>query len=905
MKTRIILRVAAVATVIMLWLITPASAAETRDAVLESATAHWRLGDGAQGAKHPLTQVGDIRLNVAAEGEGATVDAKVARLAGAYFDAGQALNLEGDQCTVYLRARDPQGRWGQALFAKRGTHATINFNLFSSGDRFGFELHGAAGLGSVTFPLSQIKATAWHDLIGRYDGKTIEIICDGKVMASEPWEGGALTQNQVALLIGAEINEGQAVRPFSGDIEEAALWSRALSDDEIAALVRKAKLMKSATAPEIRISPFHIRPKTGNAGDAIAFYWQGQYHLFYLHQQKWAHIVSTDLIQWKELPPALSPCDDPNGPDASCWTGSVVEHGGTFYLFYTGQNPKDPKSDQKVMLATSKDLITWEKQPDRTFYPDGKIYWSKSINGPIPGMGYHHQAFRDPDVFWHEGEKKWWMIFHALTAEGHKPCIALYTSHDLLNWTPRPPLATYPQSVSLDCPHVAPVQGRWFIIAADTSYTSADKPEGPYPPDMKLYDSGDLFVPKSLFDGKRRLIWGWIRDVEGSCDSGKPQWGGTLSLPREIFPGPTGQLYSRPAAEITAAFTETALNLASKPMPDITSGTWNYANGKLVSGPDGGACRFNVPDDYMMQATFKLDPGATLTIKMRQQKDDNVGYPLVISPKHQEVSISRAQNRFGRNIELDAAQPITVQAFVQGAILECFINGKEAFTCRAYDYSTGGLSIEAAGGAMKILDLTVKTLPQKGVQVAVYYFPNWGPVTQSEWGAIKAAKPRFEGHAQPKIPVWIHHYPLPDFPATDFGKAVNDYFRAVEKGGGYNGLEQPAASLPAPYHLNVSMGWDSSPRCPANADWMTKRGYPFGAVMVNNTPERFRDALLRAKEITLRRPPNERIVTINSWNEWGEGSYLEPDTVHNMKYLEAVREVFGTSEARKEPDSKP
>jgi sucrose-6-phosphate hydrolase SacC (GH32 family) len=557
------------------------------------------------------------------------------------------------------------------------------------------------------------------------------------------------------------------------------------------------------------------------------------------------------------------------------------------------------------MLATSKDLITWEKQPDRTFYPDGKIYWSKSINGPIPGMGYHHQAFRDPDVFWHEGEKKWWMIFHALTAEGHKPCIALYTSHDLLNWTPRPPLATYPQSVSLDCPHVAPVQGRWFIIAADTSYTSADKPEGPYPPDMKLYDSGDLFVPKSLFDGKRRLIWGWIRDVEGSCDSGKPQWGGTLSLPREIFPGPTGQLYSRPAAEITAAFTETALNLASKPMPDITSGTWNYANGKLVSGPDGGACRFNVPDDYMMQATFKLDPGATLTIKMRQQKDDNVGYPLVISPKHQEVSISRAQNRFGRNIELDAAQPITVQAFVQGAILECFINGKEAFTCRAYDYSTGGLSIEAAGGAMKILDLTVKTLPQKGVQVAAYYFPNWGPVTQSEWGAIKAAKPRFEGHAQPKIPVWIHHYPLPDFPATDFGKAVNDYFRAVEKGGGYNGLEQPAASLPAPYHLNVSMGWDSSPRCPANADWMTKRGYPFGAVMVNNTPERFRDALLRAKEITLRRPPNERIVTINSWNEWGEGSYLEPDTVHNMKYLEAVRDVFGTSEARKEPDSKP
>ncbi|HPM09582.1 MAG TPA: hypothetical protein PK941_03950, partial [Paludibacter sp.] len=45
-------------------------------------------------------------------------------------------------------------------------------------------------------------------------------------------------------------------------------------------------------------------------------------------------------------------------------------------------------------------------------------------------------------------------------------------------------------------------------------------------------------------------------------------------------------------------------------------------------------------------------------------------------------------------------------------------------------------------------------IPEGDVQVAVYYFPNWGPVSSSEWRIVKAAKPQFEGHQQPKVPVW-------------------------------------------------------------------------------------------------------------------------------------------------------
>lgn len=157
-------------------------------------------------------------------------------------------------------------------------------------------------------------------------------------------------------------------------------------------------------------SIIHYRPEEPEkAGDPILFYWQGQYHVFYMRAGRtaapWGHIVSGDLVRWKELPDAIKPGELTEDPDhEGCWTGSVIENNGTYHIFYTGKNLNDPKGDQKVMHATSIDLIHWTKHPEHTIYADGKIYWSKPVNGPVDDdvLNYHHQAFRDPEVFWNE-----------------------------------------------------------------------------------------------------------------------------------------------------------------------------------------------------------------------------------------------------------------------------------------------------------------------------------------------------------------------------------------------------------------------------------------------------------------------------------------------------------------------
>ncbi len=129
--------------------------------------------------------------------------------------------------------------------------------------------------------------------------------------------------------------------------------------------------------------------------------------------------------------------------------------------------------------------------------------------------------------------------------------------------------------------------------------------------------------------------------------------------------------------------------------------------------------------------------------------------------------------------------------------------------------------------------------------------------------------------------VWIHHVSLPR-QVTDYNYARDEYFKYWDRAENLFGV---------PYFPNVSMGWDSSPRA-AQEDAFGDFGYPFTNTIGQNTPENFRAALAETKRRLLARPAGPRILNINCWNEWTEGSYLEPDTVNGLKYLEAVRDVF-------------
>jgi hypothetical protein len=98
-------------------------------------------------------------------------------------------------------------------------------------------------------------------------------------------------------------------------------------------------------------------------------------------------------------------------------------------------------------------------------------------------------------------------------------------------------------------------------------------------------------------------------------------------------------------------------------------------------------------------------------------------------------------------------------------------------------------------------------------------------------------------------------------------------------------------AYPVPYIPNVTMGWDPSPRTVPSEEFRVT-SYPFTPTLVKNTPSGFGEASRKACDF-VRGGRGVKVLTVNAWNEWTEGSYLEPDERWGMQYLESMAAGLG------------
>jgi beta-fructofuranosidase len=175
------------------------------------------------------------------------------------------------------------------------------------------------------------------------------------------------------------------------------------------------------------------------------------YHVFYLQAPRslgkqelrhWnvsiGHAVSYDLRKWQVLPDALCPGLAGAWDDYTTWTGSVIQHDGLWYLFYTGGCWPEQGLIQRIGLATSTDLIRWHKHPATPLISaDPRWYELLDLNL------WHDQAWRDPWVFRHPERDDFHTFITARVNHGPadgRGVIAHARSRNLVNWEVLPPV---------------------------------------------------------------------------------------------------------------------------------------------------------------------------------------------------------------------------------------------------------------------------------------------------------------------------------------------------------------------------------------------------------------------------------------------------------------------------------
>jgi hypothetical protein len=75
--------------------------------------------------------------------------------------------------------------------------------------------------------------------------------------------------------------------------------------------------------------------------------------------------------------------------------------------------------------------------------------------------------------------------------------------------------------------------------------------------------------------------------------------------------------------------------------------------------------------------------------------------------------------------------------------------------------------------------------------------------------------------------------------------------------------------------------FDRSPRAGKKAD-----------IYVDSTPEVFKEQIKKCLELVKDKPDEHKIIFLKSWNEWGEGNYVEPCLKYGHGYLNAIRDCI-------------
>ena len=477
----------------------------------------------------------------------------------------------------------------------------------------------------------------------------------------------------------------------------------------------------SNLANDPRRPQFHLLPAANWMNDPNGpIYWKGRYHMFFQYNPNaavwgdmhWAHAVSPDMVHWKHLPVALAPT--PGGPDADgCFSGTAVVRDGVVTFIYTGVT-KAPYEQATIRDGNNnfKETQCYATSSDAELRT-----WTKRVTPVIaaPPKEFEVTGFRDPTPWKENGS---WYMAVGSGIKGKGGAVLLYKSSDLQSWEYLHLLyggeskgtanATNPVDSGdmWECPDFFELGGKHVLI-----YSTQGKvlwQVGDLDPKSMVFkagqsgllDYGSFYAPKTQLDKRgNRVLWGWIQETRPQAEYSASGWAGMMSLPRVLTLGGDGRLRMGVASEVEKLRRrEQKLRL----VPTKADGKEFVSDGRLRDACGELLCVVRPSAE-----PFTLD----LLSPVKE------GQPADAQPSFLSIRYSRAnakelvvdQQRLP--IHVADGETLELRFFVDGSVIELFVNGQVSCTKRFY-YPGGAAPEIAVSVTGKTADITRLSLWQ-------------------------------------------------------------------------------------------------------------------------------------------------------------------------------------------------
>lgn len=461
---------------------------------------------------------------------------------------------------------------------------------------------------------------------------------------------------------------------------------RNFDNSDSAALCRK--LVADPLRPQYHLLPDHNWMNDPNG----PIFFRGRYHMFHQYNphgavwgnMNWAHATSPNMFHWQHEPVALSPT--PGGPDQDgVFSGSAVLDNGTPTMVYTGVAP--PTGDNATLRDGSH---TWRETQCLAIAQDNDLRTWKKISEPViasPPPGLDVTGFRDP-ALWREGEK--WMLILGSGIRGKGGAVLLYSSTDLRKWIYLHPLiegaysgkdSTNPVDTGdmWECPDFFPIGNKHVLLISTMgkvrwkvgTYTNQK-----FTPETEgVVDWGSYYAAKTMLDRDgRRILWGWITEARPDSELIKAGWAGVMSLPRVLSLSSENRLQ-------TAVVSESSV-LRAAPLA-MNHGKRESSTGDVQIRDLAGELEIRVQHKSDFSLHLYSDAGDFAYIRCG---DDSGKQTLRVNDVTCPIP-PRSNSELGFHIFLD------------GSVMEIFVDDLSAITARMYKIPSGPLRLKLDGDA--------------------------------------------------------------------------------------------------------------------------------------------------------------------------------------------------------------